>query len=130
MQSDPAPSGLVKKIREFTYNAPAAGDYEIADLPLGDIINKIYFNKAGINSVKIERNNFTIFERTAAENSLIQTDGVRVPQANYFVYDPTEQGYGAEGLVTANAKDLRITVNVAASGPIPVTVEYLGFLEK
>lgn len=129
VQSAPSQSGLFKKVRHFTYNAPAAGDYEIADLPRGDLINKVYFNKAGINSIKIERNGFVIFERTAAENTLIQTDGVRVPQTNYFVFDPTESGYGAEGLVTADTKDLRFTVNVAASGAIPVTVEYIGPLE-
>lgn len=130
IQSDPAPSGIVKKVREFNYNAPAAGDYEVSDLPKGEMINKIYLSKAGINSLKIERNNFVVFDRTAAENDLVQTDGVRVPQTNFFVYDPTEQGYGAEGLATAGVKDLRLTINVAASGAIPITVEYLGTLEK
>lgn len=126
VQSEPSILGLIRKIRHFTYNAPAAGDYEISDLPKGDLIGRIIFDNANINSLKIERDNRTVFERTAAENSLIQTDGKRVPQAGYFIYDPSELGYSSESLATAGVNDLRFTLNMAALGAIPVTVEYIG----
>ncbi|HHJ14270.1 MAG TPA: hypothetical protein ENJ79_07815 [Gammaproteobacteria bacterium] len=132
VQSPPQPVGIIKKVRQFTYTAAASGDYEIADLPKGDIINKVYFgNHATVvyNSLKIERDNFVVFERTVAENELIQTDGVRVPQADYVVYDPTENGHGAEGLTTAGVNDLRFTLNLTNAGSVPTTVEYLGPLE-
>lgn len=126
VQSEPTPAGMISKLREFSYNPAAAGDFEISDLPKGDLIGRIYFRKAGINSVKIERDGFTAFERTAAENSLIQTDGERTPQADVFVFDPSELGFAGEQLATAGVQDLRITVNVAAGGAMPVVVEYIG----
>lgn len=126
IQSDPSPAGMISKLREFSYAPSAGGDYEIADLPKGDLIGRIYFRKAGINSVKIERDGFVVFERTAAENSLIQTDGERAPQADVFIFDPSELGFAGEQLATAGVQDLRITVNVAAGGAMPVVVEYIG----
>ena len=130
VQSNPRKLGLVKRVRTFGYTAPAAGDFEISDLPKGNLINRIFFAKADINWVKIERDNFTVFYRTTAENELIQNDGVRVSQTGYFVYDPTENGYAGEGLVTAGVQDLRITVNVVAGGAMPVTVESIGPVEN
>ena len=126
IQSEPKALGLIRKIREFSYNAPATGDYEVADLPKGDLIGRIVFESANITKVKIERDNRTVFERATAENELIQTDGVRVPQTGYWVYDPTELGYASESLATAGVQDLRITLTMSAAGAVPVTVEYIG----
>jgi len=128
VQSEPRPFGWISKIREFTHNPAAAGEYEISDLPRGDLIGRIWLNKAGINSVRVERNGFILFERTAAENSLVQSDGERVPQANYFVIDPSELGFGGEAISTKEAQDFRIIVDVAAAGAMPVIVEYIGGL--
>jgi hypothetical protein len=90
------------------------------------LIGRVYFRKAGINSVKVERDGFVVFERTAAENTLLQTDGMRAPQANMFVFDPSERGFAGEALATKGVQDLRFTVNVAAGGAMPVVVEYIG----
>lgn len=130
VQSAPSALGAILKLRKFQYTAGAAGDFEISDLPKGDLINKIYFAKAGINTVKIERDNFVVFERPAATNTRIQTDGERTPQTNYYVYDPTEAGNGAEGMVTQNVKDLRFILDLAASGGLTVIVEYVGGLDR
>ncbi len=124
-QSAPRESGLIKQVRHFNYTAGGAGDFEIADLPKGGIINRIFFKSGDINSLKVERDGYTVFERDATDNDVEQGDGVRVPQAGYFVYDPTEQGNGAEGLATKGVHDLRFTLDMAAGGSIPVTVEYL-----
>lgn len=129
VQSNPQVLGLVKRVRTYNYAPSAAGDFEISDLPKGNLIHRIIFDKADINSVKVERDNFVVFERTEAENTLIQNDGVRNAQSGYFCYDPTEQGYGGEGLVTQGVQDLRITVNVGSAGPMPVTVESIGAVE-
>ena len=132
VQSASRPLGLVKKIREYTYVAGAVGLYEISDLPKRGIINKISFGGHTANvytTIAVERDNFIVFERTAAENIVAQTDGVRTPQADYVVYDPTERGYAAEGLVTQGVADLRFKLNLTNAGTITVTVESIEPLE-
>lgn len=126
IQSEPRPFGLVSKIREFVYNAPAAGDYEIVDLPKGDLIGKIFIKSANITKLKIERDGFVIFERTAAENNVVQLDGYRVPQAGYFVFDPSENGFAGEAVQTAGVQDLRLVCTMSGAEALPITVEYIG----
>lgn len=129
VQSAPRPLGIIKKVRPFTYTAAAAGDYEVADLPRGDLINRVFFgNHAAVayTSVKCQRDNYDVFDRSVAENEVIQTDGVRTPQAGYAVFDPTENGHGAEGLATFGVNDLRFILNLTNSGSVPISVEYLG----
>lgn len=130
IQSEPRNFGLVSKYRVFTHAPTGAGDYEIADLPKGDLIGKIIIDDSivTVNSVRVERDGFVVFERTAAENSLVQADGYRVPQAGYFVIDPSENGFAGEAYVTNGAQDFRLIVNVAGAGAMPVTVEYIGGL--
>lgn len=133
IQSAAQPVGIIKKVRQFNYTVPGAGDFEIADLPKGDIINKVYFGNHGTvasTNLKCERDNFVVFDRTVAENIVVQTDGVRVPAAAYVVFDPTENGHGAESLETAGVGDLRFTLAAGAAGALPVTVEYLGAIER
>lgn len=131
-QSPAQVAGVIKKVKEFTYNAGAAGEFEISDLPKKDLINRVIFGNhvaRVYTQLVVERDNFIVFERTVAENEAFQTDGVRVPQAGYVVYDPTEDGYASEGLVTLGVSDLRFKVTVTNAGVIPVTVEYIAPLE-
>jgi hypothetical protein len=129
VQSPKRPLGVIKKVRQFTYSAGGAGDYEISDLPRGDLINKIYIHSTNVNSLKIETDRNVRFERNKAENELIQSDGVRVPQTGLFVYDPSEIGNGSEALPTRNVQDFRVVLDMAAAGQVPVTVEYIGAME-
>lgn len=130
VQSAPRPLDKVMKLRRFGYAPSASGEFEIADLPRGDLINRIVFESDKIDSLKIERDNRVIFERTKAENEDIQSNGVRTPQSGYFVYDPTEEGYGSEPLVTANVQDLRIILTMSGADQVPVNVEYIGRMER
>jgi len=130
VQSAPTPSGEIKLIREFIYNAPAVGVFEISDLPKGATIQKVYFGTGNVNSIRVERDNFTLFDRTKAQNELVQSDGVRVPQAGYVVFDPSEEGHGSEGLITSGVHDLRFVLDMSAPGTVPVTVEYITTLAR
>jgi len=124
----PENSGLVKKVREFSYNASGAGVFEIPDLPRGAMINRIFFFGHSANvykSLVVERDGAIIFDRTAAENNAEQSDGVRVPQADAFVYDPSENGLAEEALATHGVNDLRFKLDVTNAGAIPVVVEYI-----
>ena len=128
-----SPAGLIKHVREVNYNAGAAGLFEISDLPKGHIYNQVFFGEdtaRNFTSLLVERDNFIVFERTKAENEVVQADGVRTVQANYLVYDPTENGNGTEGLATRAVQDLRFKLQVTNAGAIPVTVVSIGPLER
>jgi hypothetical protein len=128
VQSGSKPTGVIKKVKQFTPSTNAAGEHQIADLPRGDLINMIRFENADVSIMKVQQNNVETFVRTKAENALLQTDGKRVPVAAAFVIDPTEAGDGAEGLVTAGLNDLRFTATMDDAGSIPTMVEYIGGL--
>lgn len=132
LQSPPSNVGQILKTKQYIYTAGAAGEFEIADLPKGDNINKIYIGNHAANAytkLVIERDNFIEFERTVTENEVIQTDGIRTPQTDYVVYDPTEHGNGSESLVTNGVQDLRIRLTLTNAGQVPLTVETIGVPE-
>jgi hypothetical protein len=130
LQSGPRSLGFLKKRRKFVYTPGGAVEFEISDLPKGDLIDKIYIHSAGnkITRVKLERDNFLSFDRTPDENNQSQIDGVRVPQGSLFVIDPSEAGRGDEAFITANVQDFRLKVTVSASDTLTIYVDYLGSL--
>ncbi|MAA87925.1 MAG: hypothetical protein CME39_09760 [Haliea sp.] len=123
VQSDRSPLGLIRWVREFGHSPAASGEYEIADIPKGHLFNQVHFFSGDMSALRIERDGYTVFERNAAENALIQSDGVRVPQSGVFSFDPTETGNGGETLQTAGVFDLRFVCKMDASGSLPVVVE-------
>ena len=131
LQSPARDSGVLKQVRVFGYDPAGAGDYEISDLPRLGLINRVFFKQtAGINSVKLERNGYTVFERATAENEAVQSDGVRVPQANYWSVDFSEEGNGQDALEVAGVQDLRFTLDMVGAGHVDVIVEYLAPLNN
>lgn len=127
VSSAPRPLGMIKHLRKFIFNPTAAGDFEVADLPKGLLINKIYIQTASgnLNGVKIDRDNFRTFDRTEAENNLVQIDGKRVPQSNWFVIDPSETGDG-NATISTLVSDLRFICNMSAADTLTFYVEYIG----
>lgn len=124
IQSPPQNLGLIKHVREYTYNPLATGEFEISDIPKGHLFSAVHFISADVNSVRVERDGYTVFERVAAENTLIQTDSLyRKPQSGIFTFDPTELGLGGEALSTGDVFDLRFVVDMASAGALPVLVE-------
>jgi len=127
--SAPRPSGFITKRMEFARVSGGAGVVEISDIPLSvGQINRIFCGNdgvLGITNLRILKDRSVIFDRSKADNEQIQTDGVRVPQADYVVFDPSEDGFGDEWLVTDKIQDLRLEVTVGAAGALPITVEYL-----
>jgi len=131
IMSDPAESGKIKHTQEYLRRSNGAGVVEIADIPFGnfDAIQRIVIENTtalGVSEVVLMRDRRTIFKRTAAENNQIQGDGVRVPQADLFVFDPTEAGFGEEILNLVGVQSLQLQITCAAAGDIPLIVEYLG----
>lgn len=124
--SAPAPTGLIRKIRRIDPAAMVAGENTITEVPKGDDINSIFFWKTDINSLFIDRDGYRVFEATDALNDVRQTDGVRVPLASAFVFDPTYMGNGAETLTTRGVADLRFIPTISVAGSCPITVDYIG----
>lgn len=131
IQSAPMPLGAMLKRRRFNYTVTGAGEFEISDLPKGDLIDKILIKCSAdvLSKVTIERDNFVIFERTKAENNFAQADGIRTPQASWYVIDPTENGYGSEAIITAGVQDFRLRLLTTAAVNLTVYVDYLGSLQ-
>lgn len=131
VQSIPQNLGLFKKLRRFTYSPGGALDFEISDLPKGDIINWLAFQFSAndLNRLRVERDNYTVFDREDQLNERIQSDGVRVPQGSQFVYDPTEEGVGTEGLLTAGVNDLRFIATMTGAATLTLNSNYVGALD-
>lgn len=122
---------LLKHVRVFGYDPAGSGDYEISDLPKMGAINRILFLSptAVINSIKLDRDGYTVFERDQAENEVIQADGVRVPQATYYAVDFSEEGNGQDWLEVRGAQDVRFRLNMAAAGHVDAIVEYIDTIQ-
>lgn len=129
LQSDPAPTGVIRKIRRFEYTA-AGTTFELVDLPRGDLIRKLAISNPEVLQLEVKRDSVTVFDRKEAMNDLIQTNGIRTPLASWFIFDTSENGNAAEDLVTAGVNDLRFKITLSAAGALPLTVEYLGMLER
>lgn len=121
-------TGPIRKIRKYSKSPSGAGDYEISDIPKGELIQRIIFDETNINGVKIELDNITVFDRTLAENELLQANGVRASQANYFICDWGERGHATDALPT-NVSDFRVTLDMAGAATTGYHVETLGYLE-
>lgn len=129
--------GLFKKLRRYVNAFGGSGTFEIDDFPKGDAINAVFFgnNANNIDRIRLERDDNVMFDRTAALNSRVQTDGVRAPQANLFVYDTTEKGNGQDQLLTRNPNgslinDLRWFIDIDGALTVISNVEYIGALEQ
>jgi hypothetical protein len=129
--SEARPLGLFLKLRRYVEAFGGSGEFEIADYPKGDLINAMYFYESAndIDRLRLERDDFVMFDRTKELNSRIQSDGVRTPQTNLFVYDTTEDGNGSDQLVTRNVNDLRWFFTLDGAMTLTTIVEYIGGLE-
>ena len=108
------------------------GEFSISDIPYGRLetqaMEKMMLTTTDITSIRLERDTYPVIERTIAENDLIHTEGVRVPQAGYEFVDFTERGYGVNLLGLVGLNDFALRMDVTAAGNIPMLVQYAGAL--
>ncbi|DAB27338.1 MAG: hypothetical protein A2513_04400 [Sulfurimonas sp. RIFOXYD12_FULL_33_39] len=127
-------AGTILHRGKFNYSPTGAGEFAISDLPRGNSTsmaqNRIVFipDVNSISKVTIERNGYTVFERSKALNEMIQTDGVRKPQSGYIVVDRTEGGYGGDPLSLLQVHDLRYKLEMTGASNITILTENLGRL--
>lgn len=126
--------GTVLHVQRHTRDFAGAGVFDISDLPRGTAtsiaLNRIFFKPSAnaLTDVKIERNQYTIFERSATLNTRIQTDGVRTPQGGIFAVDKTERGYGGDPIDLVGVSDFRYNLTVNGAMTVTVYSEFLGRL--
>lgn len=131
-QSESRPLGFIKKVRRFVNQFTGAATVELDKFPKGELVNAVYFFESAndIDSLRLERDNFVLFDRTKELNARIQSDGVRVPQGDLFVHDTAEDGNGTDQIVTAGVNDFRYFVEIDGAMTITSLVEYIGPLSK
>lgn len=130
--SDARPLGLFLKQRRFVDAVAGSGTFEKRDYPKGDLINAAYFfeSQNDIDRLELLRDDFVMFDRTKELNAKIQTDGMRVPQANLFVYDTCEDGNGSDQLVTRGVNDMLWRFTTDGAMTLTTIMEYIGALEQ
>ena len=143
-QSDNDPSvpgpGLILRTLKFSKTFGVSGIQEVADLPKATegakyrFLNRTFIKTANTVDLEITRDNYQIFQRKATVNSRVQLDGVRSPQAGYFVFDPTEEGYDFEPIALATPagapfQDFRYRLNLSAAETAVFVQEYIGSLQ-
>ncbi len=132
--SDARPGGIGSILHCTPYSraCSGAGEFQVSDLPKDGVtriyLNRIFMKTAQMNKLKIERNQYVVFERSKTLNEVIQKDGVRTPQDGFFVYDATEIGYGGAMLTLAGSSDFRLTADMAAAETVIFYPEYVGAL--
>lgn len=131
----PGGPGTVMMVDRQTRNASGAGEYQLGDISFGTpdrlALNRTFFKLSAndINSIRVSRGNYDIFDRTKAQNERFQTDGVRTPQASWHVYDPSEGGYGGELVQLAGYADFRYILDMSGTASLTVYSEFIGQLD-
>lgn len=118
----------------FPRSTMGAGEAQVSDLMFGTLIsqalNRVFIKPSAgtISKAQIERDGRIIFDRSAALNNAIMTEGLRTPQAGYYVIDRTERGYGGDPLVLIGANDFRYRLTCSAAAELGFQCEYIGVL--
>lgn len=121
---------VLKMVRDFA----AAAEYDLSDLPRGGVttqfIDRLFFTPSTgtLENLRVLANSYKVFERTAALNERLQTDGIRVPQAGTYVIDRTEHGYGGDPFDVRGLDDFRVQFTTSAAMTVTGYTHYLGGL--
>jgi len=133
-EQDAGGPGTVPYILKSTRDFSAAAQYDIADLPRGGIatqfIDKVFMkpSTSTLDTFVVLANQYKLFERSTALNERKQRDGIRVPQAGWYVIDRTEHGYGGDPFDLRNLDDWRIQLNTGAALSLTMYTHYMGQL--
>ena len=131
-------AGKVLHEVKHTRSAAGAGELQISDLPFNSpttmALNSVFFiatdpdtgNPVAINKLKVERDQYKVFERTADLNVFLLKNGERDPQADVFTLDWTEKGYGGNALDLRRVQDFRYSLDMAAKAQITILSDYVG----
>lgn len=115
----------VPRIRTHTAQATAAGWNDFTTLPTNQFIflRRVYF-KSDLMRLKVERDNLILFDAKAAQQAYQQKRVGRFPQANTFIFDPTQYGFEqSDALNTGHNSEFVFSYEVDTAAPIAILVE-------
>tara|TARA_R110000772_G_scaffold264301_2_gene384775 strand:+ start:1723 stop:2577 length:855 start_codon:yes stop_codon:yes gene_type:complete len=131
-------AGTIPYIRREQRNpAGADTDFQISDLVNSGVnapdkiaLGRITFvpSTGSISNLKIDRNQYNIFDRTDALNRAMQGNGIKTAQSGYYTIDPTERGVAGEVINLMGTTDYRYRLGVSAAMTLTCISEYLGVL--
>jgi len=131
-------AGIIPFIRREVRNAAGAdSDFQISDLvnpgvnsPDKISLNRITFKlSAGVvSNLKVDRNQYTIFDRSARLNNHVLSSGVRSPVLGFYTLDTTETGQGGELIQLFGMTDFRYRLQIDQKCSITCISEYFGAL--
>lgn len=121
--------------REQRVASGADTDFQISDLinpgvnaPDKVALSRVTFvpNANNITNLRIDRNNYQVFDRTDALNRFVQNNGRRTPQSNYYTIDTGENGEGGAVIDLYGMTDYRYRLAVDGAMTITTLSEYMG----
>lgn len=127
----PQPLGLFTRIREFPFNAPAAGIVEMDKFPRSGLYQAIHMQKGDISLVEIEANGNKIVDATTAVLHRIAKEGApikRVPVAGYTHLDMASDGDLFQSIRAEALGDFRLKMTVGSAGAFDLVTETLDSL--
>jgi len=125
---------IIHRVKDLRTAGGAGTDLEFYDLPFGSVtaqaLNRVVIGMSAnaITNIKVDRDQRTIFERSAALNESIQTDGVRTPQSGYYAIDRTEKGQVGNRINLVGVQDFRYKLTVDGAATLTFLSEYIGGL--
>ncbi len=122
-ETEAQPAGLTLHRYQTALAAGVLGENYMQNLALNTWVNRVIFMSSLVTRVQLKLDNTTVFDRTSAENSKAQADGIRVPQAGMYVLDTTEDGNGDEGFITAGHQSVIWDIWLSAAGVVPIVLE-------
>lgn len=126
--------GYIPYILKSTRDWASADRYDISDLPRGGVdrqfLDKLFIRPStgSLDNFEILADNVKLFERTARLNAKYQRDGIRVPQAGWYVIDKTEHGYGGDPFDMRGLNDWRLKLDVSSAMTATLLAHYIGGL--
>ncbi|PPE72722.1 hypothetical protein C3942_16875 [Solimonas fluminis] len=122
-------------VRQTTVEAQSGGVKafnDIVDTKSGreSYCTQVFFKTNQISNLLVQRNGVDMFDRSVVINERIQANGVRTPQAGWFVFDTRENGYGnmADALDAGKANTLIWKPTFGAAVTAPAYVFTIGRL--
>ena len=114
---------LIPKLRRFPFTAGAGGDFEITTLPRGPRVKRIHFDGANVANVIAERDQLKLYDLSKARAEYNAKRFGRVPQANWFHFDPIVDGYAAAKMMITKSTSLVFRLNMSDAGSAHALVE-------
>lgn len=127
VQSEPAPMGVITKVKRFPFASSVAGLQEIDKIPTGGArIAAIHLVKGDLKKAEVEMNSVKVFDAEKAIAEGIQIAAGRTPQtATASHLDWILEGDTGQALVTEGLQDFRVRIDHTAAGAGEMIVEYI-----